>query len=446
MKIMYFVFFMTAVHMPGFCGDVTPKGEVVDGIACLVNPEQTYALYLPTQYTPDRSWPLVMVLDPMKRGRLAVDLFAAGAERWGYIVMGSNNSHNYDWSSTTQAVNAMWNDAATRFNINPKRVYHSGFSGGARASCDLALMTGKAAGVIAFGAAFSRSRPPSGLVPFSFVGVIGNSDMNYQELLQLDRRLDELKLPHKIIEFDGGHRWPSYQEPFTQALAWIELEAYRHQLKPRDEGLEALFEQALQGAAHLESERPYLAWQAYAAAVDDFDGLLKTKRARDRRNALADRKVVRKMARQRASIAKRELKRMRTYSDRMDQLRTFDPESQDTAKELAWWQQTINKQPHSDEDPQENLYAQRMLTYLRNGTWEVSMVALVQKDIPLAVFAGQVAITVGPKRIGSRYHLARAYAAAGERDSALTTLEQANKLGMRGSKRLLGTLLQRHGG
>ena len=49
-------------------------------------PVQTYALYLPAGYTPEKRWPIVFVLDPRGRARTAADLFVPGAERFGYVV------------------------------------------------------------------------------------------------------------------------------------------------------------------------------------------------------------------------------------------------------------------------------------------------------------------------------------------------------------------------
>ena len=41
-----------------------PPGELVEDIACLSDPSQTYTLYLPTSYTTDRQWPVLLIFDP----------------------------------------------------------------------------------------------------------------------------------------------------------------------------------------------------------------------------------------------------------------------------------------------------------------------------------------------------------------------------------------------
>ena len=71
-----------------------PHGVVIPSVACAAKPEQTYALYLPSQYTPDRRWPVLFAFDPAARGRVAVEVLREAAEKYGYVVAASNNSRN----------------------------------------------------------------------------------------------------------------------------------------------------------------------------------------------------------------------------------------------------------------------------------------------------------------------------------------------------------------
>src|SRR5260221_5407309 len=83
------------------------------------------------------------------------------AERYGYIVLGSNNSRNGTWKIESEAADAMLQDAQQRFNVDLKRIYFAGFSGGARVASQLAHFCKCAAGVLLSGAGFSQhSSPP----------------------------------------------------------------------------------------------------------------------------------------------------------------------------------------------------------------------------------------------------------------------------------------------
>ena len=115
-----------------------PTGTVLDDIRCAESPEQSYVLYLPSGYTAERAWPVIYCFDPAARGHAPVERLRIAAERFGYIVAGSNNSRNGSWEASAAAAQAMIHDTRTRFAIDDSRSYAAGFSGGARASCEIA--------------------------------------------------------------------------------------------------------------------------------------------------------------------------------------------------------------------------------------------------------------------------------------------------------------------
>ena len=69
-------------------------GRVLEKVTCAKDPAQAYALYLPSNYTPQPAWPVIFCFDPGARGLEPVQRFHAAAEKYGYIVAGSNNSRN----------------------------------------------------------------------------------------------------------------------------------------------------------------------------------------------------------------------------------------------------------------------------------------------------------------------------------------------------------------
>ena len=136
-------------------------GVVIPKVICGAQPEQSYALYLPSHYTREKRWPIVYAFDPGARGSMPVELMKDAAERYGYIVAGSNNSHNGAWEPEADAAQAMFQDTHRRLTIDNNRVYFAGFSGGARLASSLAQRCNCAAGVLLNGAGFSRSAPPA---------------------------------------------------------------------------------------------------------------------------------------------------------------------------------------------------------------------------------------------------------------------------------------------
>jgi len=97
------------------------RGKVIESVACKADAQQTYALYLPSGYTPAKKWPMLYAFDPAARGKLPVTLFKDAAEEFGYIVVGSNNSQN--GMQVASIVQTLWADTHARFKIDDQRVY-----------------------------------------------------------------------------------------------------------------------------------------------------------------------------------------------------------------------------------------------------------------------------------------------------------------------------------
>ena len=207
-----------------------PTGRLVESVKCAADPSQSYALYLPSRFSPDRVWPVIFAFDPGARGRIPVERYQAAAEKYGYIVAGSNNSRNGSWAVSMTSAQAMMTDVAARFALNPQRIYTAGMSGGARVALGVALGLPNIAGVIASSAGYPDSKPRKS-VPFSLFGTAGTEDFNYLEMRHVDR---ELTTPHHLAIFEGGHVWLS-SELATDAVEWMEIQAMKAGRKPRDE-------------------------------------------------------------------------------------------------------------------------------------------------------------------------------------------------------------------
>ena len=104
-----------------------PKGQIVEKVICLNDPNQSYALYLPSNYSPDRKWPILYAFDPRARGKLPLERFKEAAEQYNWIVVGSNNSRNGPLQLAVDAWNAIVKDTHERFAIDDNRVYATGF-------------------------------------------------------------------------------------------------------------------------------------------------------------------------------------------------------------------------------------------------------------------------------------------------------------------------------
>jgi poly(3-hydroxybutyrate) depolymerase len=169
------------------------------------HPGQSYAMFVPSAYTATRAWPILYCLDPGARGRTAVEAFAAAAEKAGFLVAGSNNSRNGPVATSGEAIRLMVEHTHRTYTIDDFRVYAAGMSGGARLALGWASQNNGIAGVVASSAGFGTFLPKQ--ISFAIFLTTGVDDFNHDELYHLSRELARRNVPHRYVEFEGGHEW-----------------------------------------------------------------------------------------------------------------------------------------------------------------------------------------------------------------------------------------------
>ncbi len=273
-----------------------PRGKLVGKVVAQSDASQSYALYLPSNYSTARTWPILYAFDPSGRGHIPVERFREAAEKYGWIVVGSNNSRNGPLAPSVEAARAVWADTRARFAIDDRRLYSTGFSGGARQAVRLnQLCQNCLAGVIASGAGFPPDVQPSASFRFALYGMAGTDDFNFFEMKLLDAQLERLGYTHRLEIFDGPHSWPPVAVG-TKAVEWMEIQAMREGRRARDEKLiDELWKKVLVKAAEDEAAgRIYNIYLAYHSLAKDFEGLRETNAAREKASRLRETKEVKK--------------------------------------------------------------------------------------------------------------------------------------------------------
>jgi predicted esterase len=271
-----------------------PVGTIVPKVAALAKPEQSYALYLPSQYSLGKLWPIVYAFDPGARGKMPVELMKDAAERYGYIVVGSNNSRNGSWKIEAEAAQAMLLDTQERLAIDVHRAYFAGFSGGARVAARLAQLCKCAAGVLLNGAGFQPEDAGSPDRTVAVFAAAGTYDFNYGEIVRMDVALEKLHYIHFLRAFDGPHQWaPS--TAMAEALAWFRMQAMKSGRDSRDDSLIAAFaaQEGDRARAFEQSGEVYFAWKEYRQAEEAIAGLADNADLRAKAEVLEKDKAVR---------------------------------------------------------------------------------------------------------------------------------------------------------
>lgn len=403
-------------------------GRLVAGVACLKDPTQTYTLYLPSSYAPERRWPVLLIFDPRGRSELAAELFRPAAEEYGWILVSSDDTRSDGPPEpNVRAVNALWPEPHERFSVDPRRIYATGFSGGAILAWTLANSTHAVAGVIGAGGRLAPEVPLKDGA-FAHFGTVGDIDFNYREMRDLDAALAANGNPHRLEVFHGPHTWMP-EELATLAVEWMEIQAMKRGTRPADAELaRRLLEEDLAAAAQREAAGdPLAAARRLDNALATFEGVVENdalEPARRRRAALeADPLLGRASAEEASWDAYEE----RYAAEKLPLLALArDPAVQIPANRLLAELEIRQLRERARQDSYAGTVARRLLETLHTQTsFYLARELLGQKRYRQAEAVLTVAVEIHDDRPASWYNLACASARAGHEKRAMEALERA---------------------
>ncbi|HEY7547080.1 MAG TPA: hypothetical protein VID27_19460 [Blastocatellia bacterium] len=442
--------------------DEFPRGEIIQKVASRADPEQSYALYLPSSYTLSKRWPIIYCFDPAARGSVPLERFKQAAEKYGFIVAGSNNSRNGSDTPLTHILRTFWEDTHARLSIDDRRIYAAGFSGGARVACGFAYASeGSVAGVVGCGAGFHSQIQPSRSISFIFFGTVGAEDFNYPELRELDEILSTLDISHRVETFEGGHDWAS-SELCVKAIEWMELQAMKTGRRARDEAfIDSEFAKSREAMLAAESSgKIYQVYLLCEAAAADFRGLRDIAEFEKRAAQLKDSKEVREaikqekdqIAEQKRRVGQLLVARARLRSPR-EAAATPDLSIAPTGIENRQPGQSINtagdesearrllisdlrraisdlkKKAQGKESTPERAVARRALNQYQAYSFEMTMLLFQTKRYALAADNLEVESEINPDNPRLLYQLACAHSFNGNKKKALDALKKAVQRG-----------------
>lgn len=402
------------------------KGQVIDHVACLSDSSQSYALYLPSSYSTDKKWPILYGFDPGGRGNQPVELYREAAEKYGWIVVGSNNSRNGPGIPLNTILQVLWNDTQARFAIDERRVYATGMSGGARVASSFAIaLNERMAGVIACAAGFPSSKAPSKETRFAFLGIAGIEDFNFSELYQLDEAFEKLKLPHQLLTFEGGHGWPP-KPILNEAVEWMELQAINSGLRVKDEKLiDDLYAQWSQHAREAEAAgKRYEVTLRYRMIAECFKGLRNIDEVSSYYQKLKDSKETKDATNQIRNQQKQQELRSRDLAMIFQALNSDENKNQailDARNLIARLRRDADGQNSSSD----RIVAKRVLDQFFVSASEEATRELFSKRFDKAAEYLSIASQIRPTNPQIFYRLAAAYAQSGMKKQAFEALRKA---------------------
>ncbi|UWX55811.1 alpha/beta hydrolase [Maribacter litopenaei] len=194
------------------------KGTINDSLAIAIEGEnnESFSLYVPTNFTMSKAWPVLFLFDMNGKSKSVISMFATAAEQEGYILASSNNiKDTLSLSQNVLIANRMFNAVYEMIPIHKERTYVGGIGDGGRFATLLPTFIKDIRGVLSCGAAIANTEVLTRKSPFYFIGIAGRSDYNYRELLESKMILDNLNFPNLLILFEGEHQWAPMEE-----IAW----------------------------------------------------------------------------------------------------------------------------------------------------------------------------------------------------------------------------------
>jgi len=401
---------------------------VIPAVVCTKNVSHTYALYLPSKYDAEKKYPVIICFDSHASGYKPVELFKEDAEKYGYILVGSNVSKNgTPLQSTFEHYDILLDDLLTRFNIDKGRIYTCGFSGGSRVASSIAISKGGIAGVIGCSAGFPEVK--DGIKQkFDFFGYAGNDDMNYAEMVDLDRALENSGFRHQLVFFNGTHDWPP-KESISESMVWTELNAMKDIKKATDKDFVnrqlAIFDNQLSELQ--KSKKVYEEYLLNKKIVNYFKGLVDTKKYEDQVAALEKQSEV---LHAKLKIAADEQKEQTLQQKYVQKLST---------EPIAWWKVEmgkINHQMTTTKDESEKHLLKRVQQYLSLALYGNCASMMGQNDFKDAEHFIELYALVDPENSEPEFMWAQIFAGKKDVDNALLHLKKSADLGFKEKARI----------
>lgn len=404
------------------------KGRINDSINIDAEGKETYAVYLPKEFDLNTKWPVIYVFDPAARAAVSMAPFIEGAEKYGFVVVGSNSIKNGGYQENLDKVGRLFEAVAFSIPVDEKLTFVSGFSGGSRLATSIAVIAKEIKGVIACGAAYALTPPYAPIEnTFLYVGVVGDEDFNYAEMRNGLTYLKSRKFDADLLVFEGGHQWPP-SEYLTKAIRTLKLKTMTRGLLPKNEQeIKEFYKSDLEFGEKLKSSNKLL-W-----AYDDLENMIKNYRFYVETDSLKDiSKILKKDPIYRAQ-QKEEARVADAEALYVEDYMTFLPE--DAAKgdleALGFWEAEILKLNDIEKSPKvaDQKMVKRIKGLLGVYTYELGASYTEKEQLSNLLFLSIFQTLLYPERSQPYLNTIRYSAMQSYYDMALYYLEELLKTG-----------------
>lgn len=435
------ILFIFNLHLLIFSKEKLKTGVVIENVKSLVTTGQSYSIYLPKNYDENKKWPVIIAFDPAARGSLPVKLFKNSCEKYGFIIVGSNNSKNYDQFAINTSAKTLLYEIPKRFSIDEKRIYLTGFSGGAKVVLSLAIALKNINGVIACGSGYHPDYKPSNNDKYLYIGVIGNLDSNYTELISIEKDMERLQIENKLIIFKGIHSWP---DAISIEKAFIKIKLFEMEkkiIKLDNNFINKEFQKQLNSIVNIRKKGNIInLYYAYKNIIKDFAKFKNLQSLKSEFTKLKSTKNFKKILNNYENQLENEIASRNKYMKKSWIIETNKYDISKQKNDLAYFKREVkllNKIIKKSNNTFEVESKTRLLSFIKGYFFESAYVRHLNKDYKKAIFFYKIALIASPENNFLQYNLACSFAKANKKDEALKYLEKALKNGFKNKKSIL---------
>ena len=379
----------------------------------------SYSYVLPKSYDGKTNLPVLFVIDPHAAVDKPLLKYKSLASSHGYIFIASENIKNgMSGSESQKIINALIQETKLRFSIDEKRMFISGFSGGAKLAINFAQQIPELIGVIACGGSIPLmvSEKPT----YYYTGVVGNKDFNFLEVQQTFSVFDQQGYDFTSIIFDGAHEWPPV-ESFDLALASMNIYAMKTKRLAKDEiWIKSLHQRMLDSITEQKSRGEILlAHQSATLALRWFNGLQPLKELNKQALLLRQNPQLNTEMQKTQTLIKKEVKLRSAF---IKAIQTQD---------LVWWTSEIEKINSSinTKNKTQAQVSQRLLNYLSMACFMLTKTDLDDGKLDQASKKIKIYEMVDPDNYDMYLMYARFYMLTGENEKMHQSYKKAQELG-----------------
>jgi hypothetical protein len=249
--------------------------------------------------------------------------------------------------------NILLKEVSERFNIDEKRIFTAGFSGGAKLAILFTQQYPQIIGVAACGGSIpiSSDRQPD----FYYAGIVGNEDFNYLEVSQLFTVFNNAGFDYTSVVFDGGHQWPPVSS-FESAIIGFEIFSIKSNRKEKNtEWIDNVWEKMNDSINILKKEKNIIQENICISQTSRwFYGLKNIKELKKRSYKIMRSQEFYNRIKHRQSLIQKEVKLRAEFIKAIEN------------KDLDWWRKEIEQINKTSQNGDKEIahISKRLLNYL----------------------------------------------------------------------------------